>query len=46
MEFQDQLPSGGGFRLSQREHAKVAMIAEGIVQAAVLRARARRPDLQ
>ncbi len=32
--------------LSQRENAKVARIAEGIVQAAVLRARARRPDLQ
>jgi GAF domain-containing protein len=30
--------------LSQREHAKVAVIAEGIVQAAVQRARARRPD--
>ncbi len=30
--------------LSQREHAKVAVIAESIVQAAVRRARMRRPD--
>jgi AmiR/NasT family two-component response regulator len=30
--------------LSRREHAKVAVIAVGIVQAAVQRARARRPD--